>query len=94
MIFFKILWAIDALVSLIVLYFFFEGLGDGTVSSGNMGLWLIILIILAAVMLGSIWFNTNGHPGLAKTTLCLLAIPSILYGFFILILILSDTRWN
>jgi len=36
MIVFKILWAIDALASLVVLYFFVVGLGDGSVSSRNM----------------------------------------------------------
>ena len=55
MTFFWILWGIDAVLSLVVLYFFFVGLADGSVSSFNMGLWLMILIGIGAIMLGSLW---------------------------------------
>jgi hypothetical protein len=51
---FRILWAIDALITLIVVYFFFVGLADGSVSSFNIGLWSVILLGLACVMVGTI----------------------------------------
>ncbi len=61
MILFKILWAIDALASLGVVYFFVVGLADGIVSSNNMGLWLMILFALTGIMMGSIWLKTHQH---------------------------------
>jgi hypothetical protein len=94
MVLFKILWCIDALTSIVVLYYFFVGLADGTVSSFNMGLWFLILAALAVSMLGSIWLRSHQHPALAIALLCLLAIPAFLYGLFILLLIFGNTRWN
>jgi hypothetical protein len=49
---FKILWAADGLAVLAVLYFFLEGVRDGTVSSYNIFLWTAILAGLFAVMYG------------------------------------------
>src|SRR5262245_17838868 len=48
------LFSIDAVVAAIVLFFFFAGLGDGTVSSYNIVLWLAILGVLAAVIGGGL----------------------------------------
>ena len=94
MTFFKILWGIDALASMVVIYFFFVGLADGTVSSRNMGLWLVILLILGGVLLGSLWLRSHQHPTLAVITLCIITVPSLLYGLFILSAILPGNKWN
>ncbi|SFE46570.1 osmoprotectant transporter permease [Spirosoma endophyticum] len=94
MYFFWILWGIDAIVGLVVLYFFFEGLSDGTVSSFNGGLWFMMLAGLSAVLLGSIYLQSHQNFMWAKILAGLLAIPGLLFGLFFLILILSGTRWN
>lgn len=94
MVLFKILWCVDALAALIVLYFFFVGLADGTVSSFNMGLWFFVLAILAVIMLGSIWLRLHQHPALAILLLCSLAIPVLLYLLFILVALCGNARWN
>jgi len=49
---FKILWGIDAVIALVFVYFFVVGLGDGSVSSFNMRLWLSTLFTLGGVALG------------------------------------------
>ena len=93
MTFFWILWGFDALISLVVLYFFMVGLSDGSVSASNMSLWLVILLIIAAVMGGSLWLKTD-HMVLAKVILILMALPGFFYGLFLLIAVGSGARWN
>jgi hypothetical protein len=91
---FWFLWGLDALIALVVLYFFFTGLFDGSVSSFNMGLWLIILLGLTVIMGGSLFLFSAGRSGLATIVLLILAIPGFLYALFLLILLITDARWN
>lgn len=77
---FLTLWGIDALIALILVYFFFVGLGDGTVSLNNIVLWLILLIGMAAVLLGSYWLFTHQYTVIAILLLSLVTVPSLFYG--------------
>lgn len=94
MTFFRILWGFNALIALVVLFFFFWGIADGTVSSFNIGIWLILLGLVAGVLLGSRWLRAQNRTGLANGLLCILAIPGLLYLLFLLVLIVSEPRWN
>lgn len=94
MTFFWILWGIDAFVALIAIYFFFVGLGDGSVSSFNGNLWFGLLAGLAIVLLGSLWLKNHDFMGLAKLLLAIVAIPAVGYGLIILISIFGGARWN
>ncbi|GAB4036534.1 osmoprotectant transporter permease [Spirosoma gilvum] len=94
MIFFWILWGIDAIASLIILYFFFIGLADGSVSSFNMGLWLFILAGLGVIMVGSYWLQNHQYAGWAKILLAILAVPCLVYALFMLIILVTNPRWN
>jgi hypothetical protein len=94
MTFFWILWGFDALIALVVLYFFFIGLADGSVSSFNMGLWMLLLAAVAAVLLGSLWLKSLGQLGWAKAVLSILALPGFLYLLFLLVVLISKPRWN
>ena len=91
---FKIFWAIDAVASLIILYFFFVGLADGTVSSGNAGLWMAIVLALAVIMGGSIWLKINGYNLQAFGLLLILFLPSIFFLLYLLIVLFGDGRMN
>jgi hypothetical protein len=91
---FWILWGFDGIITLVVLYFFMVGLSDGSVSSFNMGLWMIILLILAGIMGGSLWLKSANHMTLAKVLLLLLAIPGLLYGLFMLFMLIGKPSWN
>ena len=91
---FWLLWGFDALIALVVLYFFFTGLFDGSVSSFNMGVWLIILLGLTGIMGGSLCLFSAGRSGIATIVLLLLAIPGVLFALFLLILIITSSRWN
>lgn len=88
------LFSIDGAIALIVLFFFFAGLGDGSVSSFNMTLWLAILGGLAAILGGGWLFKSKGHPYLACAVLLIPAVPGLLYAVFILSVIILQPRWN
>jgi hypothetical protein len=88
------LWIMDALAALIVLYFFFIGLADGTVSSRNAGLWLVILLALAGVLGGSYYLFSNGQLRIAYFILSLIAVPAVLMLLFALFMVFGNVRWN
>jgi hypothetical protein len=88
------LWAIDALIGVIALFFFVAGLADGSVSSFNMGIWMAILAALAVVVGGSLGLRALGRPGLGSMLLLVLAVPGVLYAVFLLAVIMSGTSWN
>lgn len=94
MTFFWILWGIDAVVALIALYFFFVGLGDGSVSSFNGTMWMGLLAGLAVVLLGSLWLKSHDYLLLAKILLAVVAVPATLYGLMILTMVFGGGRWN
>lgn len=94
MIAFWTLWGIDAIAALVVLIFFFIGIGDGSVSSDNAGLWFVMLAVLAGILLGSLWLKAQGYLGWAKALLSVLAIPATLYGLFLLLVVITKPRWN
>ena len=91
---FSLLAAIDALIVTIAVGFFLIGLGDGSVSSDNIGLWIGILAGLGAFFGGGLWLRRLGHPRLGTLLLLVLAVPGLLYGVFIVVLLVSDTPWN
>ena len=88
------LFGIDSAIALIVLFFFFAGLGDGSVSSFNMTLWLAISGSLAAILGGGLLLKSKGHLHLARVVLLILAVPGFLFGLFILSAIILQPRWN
>jgi hypothetical protein len=91
---FRIFLALDCIAAFIALSFFFIGLNDGSVSSFNYGIWVLLLGGIAAV-LGLGWaLAANGRRGAASGVLALLAIPTFLTGLFFLILIVTQPRWN
>ncbi len=89
-----ILWSFDAIIALVVVYFFVLGIADGTVSSFNMTLWLGILFALVVILGGSLLLKNYGYLAWAKTILYLLAVPGIIYLLFILFMIIGKPRMN
>lgn len=91
---FKIFWTLDALASLVVIYFFFVGIGDGTVSSRNMGLWTLILAVIGAVMIGSVILKHNQYNNIALGLLFILALPALFFVLYMLVALFGGERWN
>lgn len=92
--FFWILWCIDVITTLVVLHFFLIGLADGSVSTQNIGLWMIFLTAILGVTGGSYWLNLQRHPTAAKWAASILALPATLYWLFLLLIIIIKPRWN
>ena len=91
---FWVAWAIDALTSAIILFFFFWGLADGSVSSFNILIWVAILAALTAVMAGSFLLKKAGSPVLGLLLLLVLAVPAVLCALFLLVFIISGSQWK
>ena len=94
MVTFWILWIFNALIALVPVYFFFIGLGDGSITSRNIGYWFLILLVVAVVIGGSLLLKANNQMGLAKGLLIVAAIPGILAVLYFVIVLTSKTRWN
>jgi hypothetical protein len=91
---FRALWGIDAVIALVIVYFFVVGLADGSVSSFNGGLWAGILATLGAVLFGSYSLRAAGRSRAAISVLMALAIPGVLCGLLLLAAIILQPRWN
>ena len=91
---FRVLWWFDAVVAAIVIYFFFSGLAHNTISSSNAGLWAIILLCVATVLLGSRALRAAGQAKLSILLLLLLAVPGLLAALFLVLVLTTNPRWN
>lgn len=91
---FYLLLTADVVALLIAVYFFFEGLGDGSISASNLGLWLVTLGILFAVTGGGYGLRVRDEITKANLVLALVGIPAILAGLFVLTILVSQPRWN
>ena len=87
-------WVIDAIVAIIVLTFFFIGLGDHTVSSYNAGIWAAMLIGVAAVLIGSCLLRAYVHPIAGLIVALVLAIPALGALAFLLLILITQPRMN
>ena len=91
---FWLVWGIDAVVAMVAVYFFLIGVGDGSVSSFNAGLWFALLAGLGGILGGGLVLRDRGHPGAAIALLAVLAIPAVLGVLFFLVVLVSQPRWN
>ena len=79
----------DLLAAAVVVGFFFVGLGDGSVSSYNASLWFLILGVTAAIIAGGFLLKSRGRIWPANLLLMVLAVPALLYGLVILIMLIN-----
>jgi hypothetical protein len=91
---FWLAWGIDAVVASVALWFFVVGLGDGSVSSFNAGIWFVLLAGIAAVLGGSLWLRAAGRRRLALALALVLALPGALAGLLLLAVVIAQPRWN
>jgi hypothetical protein len=57
-------------------------------------LWLVIVLVVSAVMFGSIALRSSGRVGLAVAVLLVLAVPGLLFVLFFGALLIINPRWN
>ena len=79
-------WGILVVIALIFVYFFLVGLGDGSVNSLNIVLWLVILVGWAVVVGGSLALRASGRTVLAVALVTIVAVPSLLIGLLLWLL--------
>ena len=91
---FWIPWSIDAIVAAVFVVFFLVGIADGSVSEFNIVLWLAILTVLAGVLGGTLWLRKYGNGTIATLFAWLLAVPGLLAGVFLLLVLILQPRWN
>jgi hypothetical protein len=87
-------WGIAATVTAVVLWFFFLGLADGSVSSFNAGLWTLMLLGTLGVTAGSLLLKRSGRPGLGALLALVLALPGVAAALFLLLVLITRPRWN
>jgi hypothetical protein len=91
---FWIPWGIAAVVTGVAVFFFLVGLGDGTVSSFNAGIWALLLLGTVGVTAGSLILKSYGRPGLGALLSLVLAVPGALAVLFMLLILITHPRWN
>lgn len=91
---YRVTFALAALVAAIAVAFFVIGIADGSVSSFNIVLWFGLLAGVGIVLLGGAFLRSKGRTRSAIGVLALLAVPGLLYASFLLLVVVSDARWN
>jgi hypothetical protein len=92
--FFRILWIFDALVSSVVLFFFFAGVTRETVTASNIGIWLALVFGLAAILGGSWFCRVKRLTWLGILLLLIPAIPAVLGLLGVLAIIVLQPDWR
>lgn len=94
MILFRLFAAVSIIVLGILLYFFLIGIADGSVSAFNIALWLGLLASTGLIVGGGVVLKKKGWPRAATALLAVMAVPGIAAGLFVLVLIVSQPKWN
>lgn len=87
---FWVLFAFDAVLAAVLMAFFFIGIGDGTISSFNIGLWLTLLAVAGAVLGGSLILQARNHKRIALALILIPAVPGLTYLAFVLMMIIMQ----
>lgn len=74
--------------------FFLIGLVDGSVSFGNADDWAIALLLCFGIPAAGLKLRQEGHVWWATALLALLALPTLLLGFALLVFVLGGGRWQ
>jgi hypothetical protein len=91
---FWIPWGVAVAVTGVAVCFFLVGLADGSVSSFNAGLWTLLLLGTVGVTAGSLMLKKRGRPGLGALLALALALPGVLAGLFLLMILITQPKWN
>lgn len=90
---YRCLFAFDALVLLVLAYFFLDGLQYGP-SPDYVVIWLPILGLPIGVLAGAWLLQAKGKRSLASLLLGLLAVPPVLFIAFFGLLLAIDPNWH
>jgi len=88
MLMYRILQAVVGIAEAVLLYFFVVGLGDGSIDGSNLLLWLIMLGVPMAALIGAAQLWRAGKKVVAWLLLAVPAAPAFLYGLFVLLVVI------
>lgn len=87
-------FACSALTAFAIVLFFFIGVADGSVSSFNLALWLGLLAATSVSLWAGLTLNRKGRFALALLALSITAVPGLVAALFVLLLLVTEQRWN
>lgn len=91
---FTAFFACSALTAAVAGIFFVIGLSDGSVSSFNLGLWLALMAVMGLSLWAGRVLRSKGKSGLAIAALAITAVPGLVAALFVLLLLVTQPRWN
>jgi hypothetical protein len=91
---YRVMLGLAGAVAGVILLFFLWGTADGTVSSYNIGLWLVLLAVPAGILWGATALRRQGRTGISTLLLALLGVPGVLAAALIVFLSLTVTSWH
>ena len=90
MLLYRIFLVLDAITAAVILFFFMWGLADGTVSSFNILMWLLLMGGVAGLLGGGWALKQKGQMAAANVLLGVLAAPALCFLLFFLVLMVSQ----
>lgn len=93
MTFYRILFAIDAVILLALGYFFLDAL-QYSPASDSFAIWLPILSVLIGLLAGARVLKAAGRSRLALAVLLLPAVPAIIFVMFFGLLLAANPNWQ
>ncbi len=93
-IFFLATFVCSAVTTLVAFVFFVIGLADGSVSSFNLALWLGLLAVMALSLWAGYSLHARARVALAIAALAVTAVPGIFAALFVVLLLVTQPRWN
>jgi hypothetical protein len=91
--FFRIAFTFDAIFVSVLIYFFLEGLRY-SLSGSAQGLWLLIIGVPVALMVGAWQLKANGWTKAANGLLGAVAVPPMLYILFFGLILMTEPTWR
>ena len=91
---YRVVLTLASAMAMVIVIFLFWGLADGSVSSFNLAIWRVALVIAVALPFMGIKFANYGHHCAAIFVLGILTVPGLVYALFLLLVIGSATSWN
>lgn len=86
--------AMDAIVPIIAIFYFFMGLSDGTVSPRNILMWVVLLAALIILWLACLYLYKAGWMKIAWVIALLQTLPVAIGVTYLATFILGSHRWN
>ena len=90
---YRALFAFDALVLLVLVYFFFDGLQYAD-SGASRAIWFPVLAVPIGVLAGAWALQDKGKNTLAVILLAIFAVPPALFGLFMGLIVVTNPHWQ